>query len=87
MVHIDLFYPNNTDFLEKQNVTAAPPLLLPQSEPHQGGFFSNQGMASIQLWLRTWWDCDPYSLIWEAVYGVVMSKKAYSWYKHSEYIV
>jgi hypothetical protein len=29
---------------------------------------------------------DPYTLIWEAVYGVVTPEKAYGWYKHSEYI-
>ena len=30
--------------------------------------------------------CDLYALIWEAVYTAVTPKKAYGWYKHSEYI-
>jgi hypothetical protein len=30
--------------------------------------------------------CDPYALIWEAVYTTVTPEKAYGWYKHSEYI-
>ncbi|KAF8234675.1 hypothetical protein L208DRAFT_1260865 [Tricholoma matsutake] len=32
------------------------------------------------------YDCDPYALIWEAVYGVVTPDKIYGWYQHSEYI-
>ena len=31
--------------------------------------------------------CDPYALIWEAVYGVVTPEKAYGWYQHREYIL
>jgi transposase len=30
--------------------------------------------------------CNPYTLIWEAVYGTISPEKVYSWYKHSEYI-
>ena len=30
--------------------------------------------------------CDPYALIWEAVYSVVTPAKAYGWYQYSEYI-
>ncbi|KAG2343180.1 hypothetical protein BDR05DRAFT_860062, partial [Suillus weaverae] len=30
--------------------------------------------------------CDLYTLIWEAIYGIVTSEKAYGWYKHSKYI-
>ncbi|KAG1765169.1 hypothetical protein EV702DRAFT_981704 [Suillus placidus] len=50
----------------------------------------------IKEWLRSNRDyilgetegpaCDPYALIWEAVYGVITSEKARGWFKHSEYI-
>lgn len=30
--------------------------------------------------------CDPYSLIWEAVYTVITPEKVHGWFKHSEYI-
>jgi hypothetical protein len=32
------------------------------------------------------YDSDSYTLIWEAVYGVVTPDKIYGWYQHSEYI-
>ena len=31
-------------------------------------------------------DCDPYDLIWEAVYTTVTPEKIYGWYHHSDYI-
>ena len=55
-----------------------------------------EAFSSIKAWLRANRDyvlgemevpdCDPYALIWEAVYGSVMPEKAYEWYQHSEYI-
>ena len=30
--------------------------------------------------------CDPYALIWEAVYLMVTPEKIYGWYWHSKYI-
>jgi hypothetical protein len=55
-----------------------------------------EAFSAIKAWLRSNRDyvlgetegrgCDPYTLIWEAVYGVVTPEKAYGWFKHSEYI-
>ena len=55
-----------------------------------------EAFSAIKTWLRTnqdyvlskteGIDCDPYALIWEAVYGIVTVEKAHGWYKHSEYI-
>jgi hypothetical protein len=55
-----------------------------------------EAFSAIKSWLRSNRDyilgelngpgCDPYALIWEAVYGVVTPEKARGWYKHSEYI-
>lgn len=55
-----------------------------------------EAFSAIKAWLRANRDyvlsktegvgCDPYALIWEAVYGVVTAEKARGWYKHSEYI-
>ena len=55
-----------------------------------------EAFSAIKAWLRANHDyalgemggpgCDPYALIWEAVYGTVTPEKAYGWYQHSEYI-
>jgi transposase len=55
-----------------------------------------EAFSAIKAWMRANHDYisgemegpsfDPYTLIWKAVYGVVTPEKAYSWYKHSEYI-
>ncbi|KAG2032824.1 hypothetical protein BDR03DRAFT_873245 [Suillus americanus] len=56
-----------------------------------------EAFPAIKAWLQSNCDyvlgetegcpaCDPYTLIWEVVYGVVTSEKAHGWYKHSEYI-
>lgn len=31
-------------------------------------------------------DCDPYALIWEAVYTTVTPEKIHGWYQHSKCI-
>jgi transposase len=30
--------------------------------------------------------CDPYALIWQAIYTNITPDKVYGWYRHSEYI-
>ena len=55
-----------------------------------------EAFSAIKAWLRANRDyilgeiegpgCDPYRMIWEAVYSVITLRKAYGWYKHSEYI-
>ena len=55
-----------------------------------------EAFSAIKAWLQANRDYiagemegpayDPYTLIWQAVYGVVTPEKAYGWYKHSEYI-
>ena len=69
-------------------------LYLPSYSPDLNPI--EEAFSAIKAWLRSNHDyvlgetegpdCDPYSLIWEAVYAVVTSEKAYGWYKHSEYI-
>jgi hypothetical protein len=55
-----------------------------------------EAFLAIKAWLQSNCDyvlvetegagCDPYALIWEAVYEVVTPDKAYGWYRDSEYI-
>ena len=69
-------------------------LYLPSYSPDLNPI--EEAFSAIKAWLRANRDyitgelggpsCDPYTLIWEAVYGVVTPEKAYGWYKHSEYI-
>ena len=69
-------------------------LYLPSYSPDLNPI--EEAFSAIKAWLRSnrdyvlgeteGPDCDPYSLIWEAVYAVVTSEKAYGWYKHSKYI-
>ncbi|THU80604.1 hypothetical protein K435DRAFT_736074 [Dendrothele bispora CBS 962.96] len=53
--------------------------------------------SSIKAWLRANRDyvlgelmgepqCDPYAMLWDAIFTVT-SDKAYSWYRHSGYIL
>jgi hypothetical protein len=66
------------------------PLYSPDLNPIEEVFLA------IKAWIRANRDyilgetegpgCDPYALIWEAVYTTVTPEKAYGWYKHSEYI-
>lgn len=69
-------------------------LYLPSYSPDLNPI--EEAFSAIKAWLWSNRDyvlgetegpaCDPYTLIWEAVYGVVTSEKAHGWYKHSEYI-
>ena len=69
-------------------------LYLPSYSPDLNPI--EEAFSSIKAWLRANWDyvlgevedydCNPYALIWEAVYGVVTLDKIYGWYQHSEYI-
>jgi len=69
-------------------------LYLPSYSPDLNPI--EEAFSAIKAWLRSNRDyvlgetegpaCDPYALIWEAVYTVITADKAYGWYQHSEYI-
>jgi hypothetical protein len=57
-----------------------------------------EGFSAIKAWLRSNRDfvlgellgeygCDPYGMIWEAVYTAVTPEKIRGWYRDSRYIV
>ena len=55
-----------------------------------------EGFSCVKAWLRLnrayvlgeteGRACDPYALIWEAVYTSITPEKVYGWYRDSEYI-
>ena len=69
-------------------------LFLPAYSPDLNPI--EKAFSSIKSWLRSnrtyvlceteGRDCDPYALIWEAVYTTITPEKVYGWYQYSEYI-
>ena len=55
-----------------------------------------EAFSAIKAWMRHHRDyitgemggpaCDPYALIWEAVYSTVTPEKVFGWFRHSEYV-
>jgi len=69
-------------------------LFLPAYSPDLNPI--EEAFSCVKSWLRSnrtyvlgeieGRDCDPYALIWEAVYTTITPEKIYGWYRHSEYI-
>ena len=69
-------------------------LFLPACSPDLNPV--EEGFSCVKAWLRLnrayvlgeteGRACDPYALIWEAVYTSITPEKVYGWYRDSEYI-
>ena len=69
-------------------------LFLPAYSPDLNPI--KEAFSCVKSWLRSnhtyvlreteGRDCNPYALIWEAVYTTITPEKIYGWYWHSEYI-
>ena len=69
-------------------------LFLPSYSPDLNPI--EEAFSCVKSWLRSnrvyvlgeteGMGCDPYALIWEAIYTTVTPEKIHGWYWHSEYI-